>query len=116
MSHVIEGEGQFQILGRYPPVGEHCASVIDQHVNARLARGDRLPCPARLRHQGEIGQMHSDGRAPAPSFSSFISVGLGAALVAGDEDDAGAHLRQRKNRRLANSQKSPQSRPPSCLA
>ena len=59
IGHVVEGEGELEALGRHPPVGEEGAGVVDQHVDARLARGDRLSDLARFRHAREIRQMQA---------------------------------------------------------
>ena len=97
---MVEREGQLQTFRRHPPAREHRARVVDQHVDALLARRDRGAHAASFGHAGEIGQMHAMAE-PRRNRLEPAQRRLGAALVAGDEDDAGASSGELHNRDFA---------------
>jgi hypothetical protein len=76
------------------------AGVVDQHVDARLAFGDRRSDLACLGHAREIRQMHA--MAESGRFRlEFPHRLLRPRFVAGDENDASALARERKGRDFA---------------
>ena len=100
IGHVVEREGQFEAFGRHPPLGKEGAGVVDQDVDARLARGDRRSDLARLGHAREIRQMHAMAE-PGRFRFELAHRRLRPSLIAGDDDDPGAHSRELEDRGFA---------------
>ena len=104
IGHVVDREGRLQAFGSDAPVGENGAGVVDQHIDARLARRDLGADPLRLGHQREIGRIRAMP-TPGAIASSVAQRCLGAACVASHEHDARAHFRQRLRRDGANARR-----------
>ena len=93
---MVEGEGEFETLGRHPAVGEESAGVVDQHVDARFAFSDRRADPARFRHAREIRQVNAMADPRRFGFE-LAHRRLRAAFVTGDENDASAQASKRED-------------------
>ena len=91
--HVVEGEGQLQAFGGDAARREQRAGVVDERVDARLARHDLAADPARFGDQREVGDMGAMAAARRDALERGERR-LGPLGVARDEDDARAHRRQ----------------------
>ena len=79
-------------------------ALLIEHVDARLARGDRRADPARLGHAREIGQMHAMAEPGRLGFE-LAHRRLRPSLVAGDDDDPRAHPCELQDRGLADARR-----------
>ena len=100
IGHVVQREGELQPLRRHMPLGEHGAGVVDQHVDARLARRDGETGAPGLRHARKVGKAALVSEPRRCGFK-LRQRALGALLVARHEHDSRARFGERKNRGLA---------------
>ena len=106
VGHMVEREGGLQSLGRHAPGAEHGAGIVDERVDSRFACGDRFADPTRLRHAGEIRQMHAMPE-PRRSRLKLAKRCFDASRVARDEDNARPYAGKLENRDCADAGRRP---------
>ena len=94
----VRGERQLQPVGRHRPLRRQHARVVDQHVEARLAREELGREAADVAEVAEVAPHDLDVRAGG-ALDDLRARLLGARGVAGEQPDARAESRESRGRR-----------------